>query len=98
MVIKLYGIMELLNFLTIRYSKTIANRDWIDAGFVFVRDLFDKNGLLKSFEYFRQRVKHTGNIFLQYFALCNALPRDWKDVQILAGHIDDRIIFDSVPN
>jgi hypothetical protein len=78
-------------------NNTLFYGDWIDAGFVFIRDLFDGNVLLYSFEYFRKRIKRTCSIFLQYFALCNALPRDWKDTPILAGQIENKINFDSVP-
>jgi hypothetical protein len=78
-------------------NNTLFYGDWIDAGFVFIRDLFDGNGLVYSFEYFRKRIKRTCSIFLQYFALCNALPRDWKDTPILAGQIENKINFDSVP-
>jgi len=77
--------------------KTLFYRDWIEAGFIFIYDLFDDDGLIYSFEYFRRRIKRTGSVLFQYFALCNALPSEWKKAQTQFDQIEYGIIFNSVP-
>ena len=78
-------------------KKTLFYRDWIDAGFIFIKDLFADDGSIYSLEYFRHRIQRTGNILFKYFALCNALPSDWKNAPILDQIRTESIVFDAVP-
>ena len=79
-------------------NKTLFYRDWIDCGIIFVRDLFDDNGYFYPLQHWMNVIKRKGGILLQYFALREALPRQWQEqpINVCLDHDEVKITFNSV--
>jgi len=59
-------------------GNTLYFKEWIDAGFVRVSDLFDENNMFLTFNEINKKVRKTGKTMIQYYAVKSAVPRNWK--------------------
>ena len=66
------------NFITIG-GKSVFNKQWYDAGVETLSDILDKEGSFLSFSEFKKKYNIKTN-FLHYLGLCNAIPKQWRQV------------------
>jgi hypothetical protein len=59
-------------------GKPLFFEDWIKAGFIKISDLFDNSNVFLSINEISKKVKKTGGIMLEYYALQLAVPKNWK--------------------
>ena len=57
-------------------KKLIFWEDFYEAGLIYLRDLFDSNGSLRTFQYWVCKGVNPGR-FLQWMSLIDAVPRNW---------------------
>ena len=80
-------------------NKTLFHKEWIESGIIYIRDLYDDNGVFHPLEHFMSIIKRKGAVLLQYCALRKALPRKWRDAKIdlcFEHNTDDNIVFNSI--
>ena len=76
----------------IRYNgKTIHFKLWIKSGIIKINQLFGTDGKMLDVVKLRNKMPHNGRLLMEYLALINAIPKDWKCVK--HPHTEDKCIY-----
>ena len=58
-------------------GKTVCNKQWIDCGIIFIKDICGDNGNILSLDQLSNKYRMHFN-FLEYLSLTRAIPHVWK--------------------
>ena len=75
------------------HNSPLFIQDWVENGFVYVKDLFP-SGHLISYEQLKTKIQDRGNLLLQYNAVSNALQH--CDTLTTVSRNRKVVLFDSV--
>ena len=65
----------------IRYKGNILYfKEWVKNGIVYIRDLYNDNGIMKSYSEIVRILDIKQMALMQYFKLINAIPKQWLGI------------------